>query len=73
MILIYQSKTDDIFNFSIIGLNGKVFLKNVTKINKGENRITVDLSGFAPGTYLLEGLTLGDRKRISKKVVKVRE
>ena len=67
----YQTDAKDILNYSITDLTGRVLARNVTKIKNGLNTVLIDLSNFPDGVYYLNTLTLDQRTRISKKVVKV--
>jgi len=67
----YQTDAKDILNYSISDLAGKVLARNVTELKSGLNTVFIDLSNFPDGVYYLNTLTLDQRTRICKKVVKV--
>lgn len=64
------SEKEDVLDYSITDINGKIVQTNQMIIAKGFNQTTLDLSNLADGIYLLTGITEKNRSLIQDRIVK---
>ncbi len=70
LVVEYQSSTQDVLNYNLTDIAGKIVLQQVFNLQKGKNLIDVNVYSLPDGVYFLNTLTQKGKRIISKKIVK---
>ena len=73
MTLRIKSDKNDVLNYSISSIDGRVLTRNVTRLNSGSSNLKINVSDLPNGVYLFNGITINSRETMTSKIVKMSE
>ena len=69
--LTYHTQDQDLLNYAVYDVTGKMVYQNHQKLGIGQNNIEVDISHLNNGVYTIKTLTMSKRAAMSQRIIKI--